>query len=91
MSEESPKPSTSASDESKSVVVLKRYVDHKIRLNPENRAIKLIKKPQIVLEEEDFTNELEKIIVRDYFPEIPRLKVIYLNNYINYTGWPKLN
>jgi hypothetical protein len=34
-----------------------------------------VKKPRIVLEEDDFTGDLEKIIVRDYFPEVPRLKV----------------
>jgi len=87
----SPKPSTSAistvatvstvskkrkSEDPSNVVSTKRYVDHKIRLSEENRAIKLMKNPQIVLEEDDYTKELEKIIVRDYFPEVPRLKFL---------------
>jgi hypothetical protein len=75
----SPRPSTSSiSDAGKSVVSKKRNEDNKISLSAENRTIKLVKKPRIVLDEDDFTGELEKIIVRDYFPEVPRLKVIYI-------------
>lgn len=68
-----PQPSTS--NESRSVVSSKRKPEKQVVLSAENRAIKLVKKPRIMLEEDDFTGELEKIITRDYFPEVPRLKV----------------
>lgn len=71
----SPKPSTSGDSVKKAVVAKRRSNDSKVRLSDENRTIKVLKKPKIVLEEDDFTGELEKIIVRDYFPEVPRLKV----------------
>lgn len=69
----SPKPSTS--QETKSVVAKRSHSNNKIISTGDDRTIKLIKKPRIVLDEDDFTDELEKIIVRDYFPEVPRLKV----------------
>jgi negative regulator of replication initiation len=72
---DSSQPTTSTVDESKSVVSAKRRADEQVTLSSENRTIKLVKKPRILLEEDDFTGELEKIIVRDYFPEVPRLKV----------------
>lgn len=72
---DSPKPTTSTNDDVRSLVPSKRSSEKRIVLRSENCVVKVVKKPRIVLEEDDFTNELEKIIVRDYFPELPRLKV----------------
>jgi hypothetical protein len=79
----SPNPSTSGkSDTGSKAVVIKRSKDgSQIQLSRENQTIKVIKKPKIVLEEDDFTGELEKIIVRDYFPELPKLKVSFFMGY----------
>ncbi|CAD5230187.1 unnamed protein product [Bursaphelenchus okinawaensis] len=43
-------------------------------LSEENRPVKVFKKPREVLSEDQFTEDLQKIIVRDYFPELPKLK-----------------
>lgn len=82
MSDRSPQPSTSnalaaaSSTDSKAVVPKKKTVGSRaIVLSAEHRPVKLIKKPRVMLDEEEFTTELEKIIVRDYFPEVPKLRV----------------
>lgn len=68
------KPSTSATT-STEVTVPRLAANNKVVLSAENRPVKLKEKARIVLDEEDYTNDLEKIIVRDYFPELPKLKV----------------
>ncbi|CAD5234060.1 unnamed protein product [Bursaphelenchus xylophilus] len=46
----------------------------KVILSEENRPVHVFKKPREVLPEDQFTEDLQKIIVRDYFPELPKLK-----------------
>ncbi|KAI6191891.1 hypothetical protein M3Y97_00276700 [Aphelenchoides bicaudatus] len=72
--DESLKPSTSNSDEINSIVSTKSKSSKQVQLSSENRTVNVVKKPRIVLDEDVFTDNLEKIIVRDFFPEVPRLK-----------------
>lgn len=48
---------------------------NQIILSEANKPLKLIKKPRVVVNEDEYLDDLQKIIVRDYFPELPKLKV----------------
>lgn len=63
-------------------------IDHLISVPESSRKEKLVllgakvldteKETRKVLPEEKYVGNLEKLIVRDYFPELPKLKVFYL-------------
>ena len=47
-----------------------------VKLEP--KKLKTNKEVRTILPEDKYLDKLEKIIVRDYFPELPKLKVLVL-------------
>ncbi|KAI6232175.1 hypothetical protein M3Y95_00459000 [Aphelenchoides besseyi] len=75
MSKLSPQqPSTSSVSAVPSNAVVVRKAMKAPILSAENRPVKLKETPRVMLDEEDFTNKLTKIIERDYFPELAKLR-----------------
>ncbi|VDK36210.1 unnamed protein product [Anisakis simplex] len=47
------------------------------------KTLKTVKEVRVVLPEEEYLGKLQDIIVRDYFPELPKLKVIFISFFVS--------